>query len=58
MKVTHTRQRREKMVDGRRKREKIYGQHTEIYPQETNKIRGKRSLIEEREEVRQIRGED
>ena len=57
--------REKKMLPGRRKRErrhpparkvgreiKIYGQlDTEIYPQEENKIRGKRSLIEERGEV-------
>ena len=35
---------------------KIYRQpDTEIYPQEENKIRGKRSLIEERGEIREIK---
>ena len=62
--------RREKGLPGRRKREKrnpsvrkvgremkIYGQpDTEIYPQKENKIRGKKSLIGERGEVREIKG--
>ena len=57
--VAGVKEEREKESSGSkgRKREKINGQlDTEIYPQGENEIRGKRSLIEERGEVREIKG--